>query len=115
MTAKPLINDATNMRVEAKHIPASAGYHLYGFPWIEVDAGVLGWDGSLLSNTQMREVLHVSPRDDKNIFIVENYPRKVSHLPTNNAEVESKAKDVLFSDKNKDTIKCQSSTPVKSH
>jgi NTE family protein len=105
MSSKPLIFDNTKIEIKAKHILASSGYPLYGFPWIEVGGGIYAWDGSLLSNTPVREVLYVSPRNDKNIFIVENYPRKVHRLPSNMAEVESRAKDILFSDKNKDTIK----------
>lgn len=72
------------------------------FPWIKIEGenisggisdgdGIYAWDGSLLSNTPVREVLNVSPRNDKNIFIVENYPRKVRRLPSNMAEVQSRA------------------------
>ena len=105
MTSKPLVFDNTKVEITAKHILASSGYPIYGFPWIEIEDGVYGWDGSLLSNTPVREVLSVSPRDDKNIFIVENYPRKIHRLPSNMAEVESRAKDIIFSDKNMDNIK----------
>ena len=38
---------------------------IYGFPWIEVEDGVYAWDGSLLSNTPIREVIYSSPRNDK--------------------------------------------------
>ena len=112
LTAKPLIFDNTKMEIKAKHILASSGYPIYGFPWIQVeeknnDASdvTYAWDGSLLSNTPIREVLNMSPRNDKNIFVVENYPRKVQRLPSNMAEVESRAKDILFSDKNMETLK----------
>ncbi len=105
MTSKPLVFDNTKVEITAKHILASSGYPIYGFPWVEVEDGVYGWDGSLLSNTPVREVLSVSPRDDKNIFIVENYPRKIHRLPSNMAEVESRAKDIVFCDKNMDNIK----------
>jgi NTE family protein len=105
MTSKPLIFDNTKMEISAKHILACSGYPIYGFPWVEVEDGVYAWDGSLLSNTPVREVLSVSPRDDKNIFIVENYTRNIHRLPSNMAEVESRAKDILFSDKNMDNIK----------
>jgi NTE family protein len=105
MTSKPLVFDNTKVEITAKHILASSGYPIYGFPWVEIEDGVYGWDGSLLSNTPVREVLSVSPRDDKNIFIVENYPRKIHRLPSNMAEVESRAKDIIFSDKNMDNIK----------
>src|SRR5919206_1589915 len=105
MTARPLIFDNAKMEIKAKHILASSGYPIYGFPWIEVADNVYAWDGSLLSNTPVREVIEVSPRNDKNIFIVENYPRKIYRLPSNMAEVESRAKDIIFSDKNMDNIK----------
>ncbi|HEX6028218.1 MAG TPA: patatin-like phospholipase family protein [Nitrososphaeraceae archaeon] len=105
MTSKPLVFDNTKMEITAKHILASSGYPIYGFPWIEVEDGVYAWDGSLLSNTPVREVISISPRNDKNIFIVENYPRKIHTLPSNMAEVESRAKDIIFCDKNMDNIK----------
>ena len=105
MTSKPLIFDNTKMEIKAKHILASSGYPIYGFPWIKVEKGVYGWDGSLLSNTPVRETLFVSPRNDKNIFIVENYTRNIHRLPSNMAEVESRAKDILFCDKNMENIK----------
>ena len=105
MTSKPLIFDNTKMEIKAKHILASSGYPIYGFPWIEVEKGVYGWDGSLLSNTPVRETLFDSPRNDKNIFIVENYSRNIHRLPSNMAEVESRAKDILFCDKNIENIK----------
>jgi NTE family protein len=105
MTSKPLVFDNTKMEIKSKHILASSGYPIYGFPWVEVEDSVYAWDGSLLSNTPVREVLSVSPRDDKNIFIVENYPRKIHTLPSNMAEVESRAKDIIFCDKNMDNIK----------
>ena len=105
MTSRPLIFDNTKMEIKAKHILASSGYPIYGFPWVEVQEGVYGWDGSLLSNTPVREVLSASPRNDKNIFIVENYTRNIHRLPSNIAEVESRAKDILFCDKNMENIK----------
>jgi NTE family protein len=105
MTSKPLVFDNTKMEITSKHILASSGYPIYGFPWIEVEDGVYAWDGSLLSNTPVREVISASPRNDKNIFIVENYPRKIHTLPSNMAEVESRAKDIIFCDKNMDNIK----------
>ena len=99
MTGKPLVFDNTQIEIKAKHILASSGYPIYGFPWTEVEDGVYAWDGSLLSNTPIREVLYVSPRNDKNIFIVENYPQKIDRLPSNMVEVANRYKDILFSDK----------------
>lgn len=76
MTGKPLVFDNTLTEIKAKHILACSGYPIYGFPWVEVEDNVYGWDGSLLSNTPIREVLFVSPRNDKNVFIVKTIPKK---------------------------------------
>jgi NTE family protein len=40
-----------------------------------------------------------SPSKDKNIFVVENYPKKIGKLPSNMSEVQSRAKDIMFTDK----------------
>jgi NTE family protein len=82
-----------------KHLLATIGYPQYGFPWIEVNDGVYAWDGALLSNTPIREVMLASPSNDKNIFVIENYPKKIDKLPSNMSEVQSRAKDIMFTDK----------------
>lgn len=99
LTAEPLTFDSFKIQIQLKHLLASIGYPNYGFSWIEVEDGVYGWDGSLLSNTPMREVLLQSPSYDKNIFIVENYSRKINHLPSDMTEVQSRIKDILYCDK----------------
>jgi NTE family protein len=40
-----------------------------------------------------------SPSNDKNIFVIENYPKKIDKLPSNMSEVQSRAKDIMFTDK----------------
>ena len=99
MTGKPLVFDNKQMEIKAKHILASSGYPIYGFPWVKVEENVFGWDGSLLSNTPIRDVIYISPRNDKNIFIVENYPQNIDRLPANMVEVINRYKDILFCDK----------------
>jgi NTE family protein len=99
MTGKPLVFDNKQMEIKAKHILASSGYPIYGFPWVKVEENVFGWDGSLLSNTPIRDVIYISPRNDKNIFIVENYPQNIDRLPVNMVEVINRYKDILFCDK----------------
>ncbi|MFN2434196.1 MAG: patatin-like phospholipase family protein [Nitrososphaeraceae archaeon] len=99
LTAEPLIFDSYKKSIEMKHLLATIGYPQYGFPWVEVSEGTFAWDGSLLSNTPIREVMVASPSKNKNIFIVENYPKKIENLPANMNEVMSRAKDIMFSDK----------------
>lgn len=105
MTAEPLTFDSTRQPITAKHLLATAGYPLYGFPWVEVEKEVYAWDGSLLSNTPLREVMDAAPIIDKRVFIVENYPKKIERLPQNMPEVYHRARDIMFSDKTAHNIK----------
>ena len=105
LDSKALIFDSFIQQIQPKHILATSAYPLYNFPWIEVDKGVFAWDGGLLSNTPLREVLDSSPVKDKKIFLVENYPKEVKSLPGNVAEVYHRARDIIFSDKTEHNIK----------
>ncbi|HJT47595.1 MAG TPA: patatin-like phospholipase family protein [Nitrososphaeraceae archaeon] len=99
LTSEPLIFDSSKQQITSKHILATTGYPRYYFRWVEVEKGVYAWDGSLLSNTPLREVIDVSPVKDKKIFLVENYPKKIDKLPDNLLEVEHRSRDIMFSDK----------------
>ena len=76
LSAESLIFDSYKTQIQIKHLLATIGYPQYGFPWVEVNEGVYIWDGSLLSNTPIREVMMASLSNDKNIFVIENYPKK---------------------------------------
>jgi NTE family protein len=105
LTAEPLTFDSSEMQITPRHLLATSGYPLYSFPWIEVEEGVYAWDGSLLSNTPLREVIDASPIIDKHIFLVENYPKTIDHLPQNLSEVFHRARDIMFSDKTLHNVK----------
>jgi NTE family protein len=75
LTAEPVVFDSGKIQINVKHLLASTGYPQYGFPWVEAEKNVFAWDGALLSNSPIREVLEASPSVDKNVFMVENYPR----------------------------------------
>lgn len=105
LTSEPIVFDSAKMRIEPKHLLASTGYPAYGFPWVQVEDGVYAWDGSLLDNTPVRQVIQASPRNDKHIYIVENYPRKIDALPSNMMEVADRTRDIIFSDKTKAGIR----------
>ena len=70
LTAEPLTFDSSKQQITPKHILATSSYPLYNFQWIEVEEGVYAWDGSLLSNTPLREVLEASPIKNKRILHV---------------------------------------------
>jgi NTE family protein len=104
LNAEPLTFDSFKEQITPKHILATSAYPLYNFPWIEVEDGVYAWDGGLLSNTPLREVIDASPVNDKRIYIVENYPKKVEVLPKNLPEVYHRARDIIFSDKTEHNV-----------
>jgi NTE family protein len=105
LTAEPIVFDSGKIQINVKHLLASAGYPQYGFPWVQAQKNVFGWDGALLSNSPIREVLEASPSVNKNVFMIENYPRKIERLPANMTEVQSRAKDIMFCDKTSSLIK----------
>ena len=105
LTAEPLAFDSSKQQITPKHLLATTAYPKYYFQWVEVNEGVYAWDGSLLSNTPLREVIDASPIKNKRIFLVENYPKNIDNLPANLFEVEHRTRDILFSDKTMHNIK----------
>jgi NTE family protein len=105
LTSEPILFDSSRNPIEKKHILASTAYPLYGFPWIKLGDDTFGWDGSLLDNTPLRHVIQASPRNDKNVYIVENYSRNIDELPSNMMEVLDRTRDIIFSDKTKMSIR----------
>ncbi|MGI0012466.1 MAG: patatin-like phospholipase family protein [Nitrososphaera sp.] len=99
LTAEPLTFDSSRQQITPKHILATSGYPLYYLPWVEIEEGLYAWDGSLLSNTPLREVIDAAPVTDKRVFLVENYPKKIDRLPESLPEVIHRARDIVFSDK----------------
>ena len=104
LTAEPLTFDSSRQQITPKHILATCGYPAYNFPWVEVEKGIYAWDGGLLSNTPLREVIDSSPVNDKKIFLVENYPKRINALPGNLAEVYHRTRDIIFCDKTLNTV-----------
>lgn len=98
LTAEHLEYDSQEQQIGENHLLASSGYPLNGFPWVKNDDRY-AWDGALMSNTPLRQAFKVSPRNNKNLYIIENYPKIRKELPSNMMEVFDRASDILFSDK----------------
>ncbi len=105
LTSEPLTFDSFKIQITPAHILATCAYPLYLLPWIELERGMYCWDGGILSNTPVREVIEASPVINKNLFIVENYPRKIKELPSNIYDVLHRTRDMIFSDKTTHNIK----------
>ena len=86
--------DNTQMRLRAEHFMAS-GALPPGFPAVEID-GEHYWDGGLVSNTPLSEVLQAYPRRDSLIFQVDLWSAR-GRMPDNLLDVATRQKDVQYS------------------
>jgi NTE family protein len=60
LTSELLIFDSSVEDISPKHVLATCGYPLYFLSWVQVNDEVYAWDGGLLSNTPLREVIEAS-------------------------------------------------------
>ncbi|HET8686458.1 MAG TPA: patatin-like phospholipase family protein, partial [Methanosarcina sp.] len=86
--------DSKFTRIDTDHIIACAGFPFYGIAWTEKDGRYL-WDGSLQSNTPLREVIDASPKYDKNVYIVNLFPRIQEEIPENMLDSWHRARDIM--------------------
>lgn len=101
---KPSIFDSKYDRFTSDHVLASAGYPFYGISWTKVGNRYL-WDGTLLSNTPLREVIDASPICDKKVIIVDLFPRNQEDLPRNMSESWHRARDIMHTDKTDQSVR----------
>jgi len=102
--AKAVTFDSKYVKIGTEHILASAGFPFYGLSWTKIDDQYL-WDGSLMSNTPLREVIHASPKSDKNVYIVSLFPKIHDELPKNMSESWHRARDIMHTDKTEHSMK----------
>ncbi len=95
---EPVIFDTAYMDIDVDNIVAGASYPFYGIRWTEKNGKYL-WDGSLLTNTPMMDVVKASPMIDKKFYIVDVFPRSQKEIPENMFEVWHRARDIIFMDK----------------
>ena len=96
--------DSDTMEIDADHVIACAGFPFYGIAWTEKDGKYL-WDGSLLSNTPLREVIDVSPKNNKRVYIVNLFPKDQKELPMNMFDIWHRARDIIHTDKTDHNIR----------
>jgi NTE family protein len=90
--------DSDRMEIDAGHVIACTGFPFYGLPWTKKD-GLYLWDGSLLSNTPLREVIDASPRNHKLVYIITLFPKIQRELPSNMFDIWHRARDIIYTDK----------------
>ncbi|TBR23839.1 MAG: patatin-like phospholipase family protein [Candidatus Nitrosotenuis sp.] len=103
-SGKSCIFDSRRNTIDAEHVIASAGYPFYGISWTQIDNRYL-WDGTLLSNTPLTEVIDASPRQDKKVYIVNLFPHRQDEIPKNMIESWHRARDIMHTDKTDHTVR----------
>ncbi|MGA8912497.1 MAG: patatin-like phospholipase family protein [Nitrososphaeraceae archaeon] len=103
-TSEPVVFDSKHMDIDADHVIASAGFPFYGIAWTQKDNKYL-WDGALLSNTPLREVIDASPASDKILYLVNIFPRSQKQLPQDMFEAWHRARDIIYTDKTDNNIR----------
>jgi NTE family protein len=86
--------DNTRTVLRAEHFMAS-GALPPGFPAVEID-GEFYWDGGLMSNTPLSEVLQATPRRDTLAFQVDLWSAR-GPIPDNLLDVQGRMKDIQYS------------------
>jgi NTE family protein len=90
--------------IDADHVIASTGYPFYGISWTKINGKYL-WDGTLLSNTPLTEVIHASPKRGKKVYVVDLFPHHQEEIPKNMIEVWHRARDIMHTDKTDQTVR----------
>jgi NTE family protein len=103
-TSEPVISDSKHTNINADHVIASAGFPFYGIEWTQNDGKYL-WDGALLSNTPLREVIDASPTSDKIVYLVNIFPHSQKMLPQDMFEAWHRARDIIYTDKTDNNIR----------
>jgi NTE family protein len=101
---RPSIFDSKYDNFTSDHVLASAGYPFYGIAWTKVSSRYL-WDGTLLSNTPLREVIDASPIRDKRVIIANLFPNTQEELPHNMMESWHRARDIMHADKTDQAVR----------
>jgi NTE family protein len=103
-TSRPVVFDSKQTSIGVEDIIASACFPFYGISWIKKGQRYL-WDGALLSNTPLREVIDASPIADKIVYLVNIFPQNQNELPQDMFEVWHRARDIIYTDKTDSNIR----------
>jgi NTE family protein len=102
--SEPVSFDSGHESIDMDSIVACVGFPFYGIKWTEKDGRYL-WDGALLSNTPLREVIDASPKTDKKVFIVNLFPHIQDDFPQNMQDVWHRARDIMHTDRTDNNLK----------
>ncbi len=96
-TGEPTTFDSNSIDITIDHVMASAGYAVYGLPWVKIDNNYF-WDGSFIHNTPLLAVIKASPSYKKIAYISDVFPKRQEKLAKNMPETYHRIRDLLFHD-----------------
>jgi NTE family protein len=99
-----VVFDNNRMDIERDQIIACVGFPFYGIGWTKIADRYL-WDGSLLSNTPLVEVIDASPVLDKKVYIVNLFPHSQQEVPNDMLEAWHRARDIMYTDKTASNVR----------
>jgi NTE family protein len=102
--SEPVVFDNNYVDIDIDHITACIGFPFYGIGWTQKNGKYL-WDGSLLSNTPLVEVIDSSPVLDKRVYVINLFPRYQEELPNNMLEAWYRARDIVYTDKTHSNVR----------
>lgn len=96
-TSELVVFDSYVDDLGADHILAS-GSLPPAFPWTTI-GGRHFWDGGIVSNSPLEQVIERCGSAGKQVYIVDLYPDKAQALPANLTEVMARREEILFAER----------------
>ena len=104
-TSELVIFDSYMDHMRPEHIMAS-GSLPPAFPWTTIN-GRHYWDGGIVSNSPLEQVIDRCGSAGKQVFIVDLFPRNRANLPENILDVMSRRDEILYSERIRSDLKIQ--------
>lgn len=104
-TSELVVFDSYVDDLGADHILAS-GSLPPAFPWTTI-GGRHFWDGGIVSNSPLEQVVERCGSAGKQVYIVDLYPDKAQALPANLTEVMARREEILFAERIRNDLKTE--------
>lgn len=104
-TSELVVFDSYVDALSADHVLAS-GSLPPAFSWTTIE-GRHFWDGGIVSNSPLEQVIERCGSAGKRVYIVDLYPDKARALPTNLTEVMARREEILFAERIRNDLRTE--------
>lgn len=104
-TSELVVFDSYVDALSADHVLAS-GSLPPAFPWTTI-GGRHFWDGGIVSNSPLEQVIERCGSAGKRVYIVDLYPGKARALPGNLTEVMARREEILFAERIRNDLRTE--------